>query len=384
MYKQIKMLLAFAVISSSLFAQNVGEARFNLPHLLLPQTPVGDEFTTFSVDVVDNYDVLPSMGVTKGEIIGEMNMLNFRKVTTPGHLQIRYNIGEFLITLEQGKEERTERERDDGTKYTEVKYYVDLTYKFPITLEVVGYDGAILYDAVVGYEEDHIRYPRRGGFNSIPEAENSWYENRGTKLREEQQTVLAESMLAMNEAIGERFDHRVETDHLFFEYPKGNRAQNAVEWESHANQAMAILAALPADRSMDVASLRTQLQPHLDWWSGQMGNYDPGNRREQKYYHSALYNMAVVEYALENPSQVIDYMTQLEGAVRWNRDRTRSLRRNAESLVGELNRYASNSRRFELRDLSSATPPAQNNAPEAFVPHTGTYPAPTVIQKKKG
>ncbi|MEM8583862.1 MAG: hypothetical protein AAGF87_06315, partial [Bacteroidota bacterium] len=377
MYKLKYTLMAFLVISSTIVAQNVGEARFNLPHLVLPASPLSEEFTTFSVDVSDPYDVLPSMGVTQGQIIGEMNMLNFQKVTTPGHLQIRYNIGEFLITNEQGKEDRRERERDDGSKYVEVKYYVDLTYKFPITLEVVGYDGAILYDAVIGYEEDHIRYPRRGGFNSIPEAEQSWYDNRATKLREEQTEVLTESMLAMNEAISERFDHRVETDHLFFEYPKGNRAQNAVEWESHANQAMAILAALPADQPMNVASLRSQLQPHLDWWSGQMGNYDPSNRREQKYYHSALYNMGVVEYALENSSQVIEYMTQLEGAVRWNRDRTRSLRRNAESLRGELNRYASGSRRFEMRDLSGATPPAQNNAPAAFVPHEATHPAPT-------
>ncbi|SER37590.1 hypothetical protein [Neolewinella agarilytica] len=378
--KRFTLLLAFLCLNVTVFlsAQRIGDLRFAVPHQVMPAQELPAAFTTYSTRVSDPYRMVSRAGYTKLGLKSELTMRNFRELASGGHLLVSYKVDRFRTNDVKTRSKTTESKKKDGTVEKKTVYWVEGTYTFPVVMEVLDPDGGIIFESVVGVDDAVIRYPSGSRtYSSRSALTKEWYEKRSKTYLDLQKKQLLAYVNSLNAQLRDQIDVQEKKDYYYFEYPKGKKAENAELWLENATAAMAVLDTIDSNAELPKAYLATALEPYLAFWREQMAAYPADNKKTQRYHHCAAYNLATAQMLMETPGVAMDFSKRLVDNVKWNKSRSRSLSRAAETLSKELPAYPNQTRHFALRDVSQATGPAgvTYGMPEPFKPVFDTLTA---------
>jgi len=352
------LLLAFLCLTLSLSAQRIGELRFAVPHQVMPAEVLPAEFTTFSTRVSDRYRVASRAGYTKLGLKNRLKLRNFRSLAVGGHLLVSYSVDAFRVADMKSRSKTTENKKKDGTVVKNTTYWMEGTYTFPIVMEVLDPDGGIVYEAIVGAEDAVLRYPEKSKTHASSSAlSKDWYANRTKFYAALKKKQLNSAFNTLNANLRAQIDYREKKEYFYFEYPKGKKAENADLWLEHATAAKEILDTIDSNLPLPKTHLMSAMEPHLTFWKEQAAAYPASSKKTQRYHHAATYNLATAQMLLEAPALAVDLSKQLIADVKWNKNRSRILSRNAEALKTDLAGYPDGTRHFALRDVSRAKGP---------------------------
>lgn len=379
------LLLALCSLVSfaSLTAQRVGELRFAVPYHQLPAQELPADFTTYSTAISDPYRSVSRAGLTKLGLKNQLKLRNYRPLATGGHFLITYKVGYFNTNGLGIKSQTTETKSKDGKVTKTTTYWVDGTYTYPVTMEVVDTDGGIIFESVVGSEEKPIRYPSgTRTYSNRTALSKDWSAAYAKTLQEIRRSALNNNVTGLNSQLRNQIDIQEKKDYFYFEYPKGKKAENADLWLAHATEAKTVLDTIDSGTPLPKAYLTSALAPHVAFWKEQAAAYDPNDKKTQRYYHSAAFNLATLEVILENPGAAQDFSNILIENVKWNKDRSKNINSSAEKLAAELPSYPGLSRHFSLRDVAQAVGPSNPTygRPEPIAPEFDTIAGYVTLQ----
>ncbi|PHI20077.1 hypothetical protein CEQ90_10100 [Lewinellaceae bacterium SD302] len=352
----ILFLLPILFFTTTLSGQKVKEKTLKLAYQIPPEQPLDAELTTYTTTVNQNRTQLLELGLTEAQVGGKLNLRNFKRLLSGGHLRISYNLGSFEIDLGETKSKTTETKKKDGTVVKTTTYWQELPWTFPISIRVEDMNGGVIYESIYGSKAQTFRYPTKA-MRSKAEMLKGLRKALKTESQKLAKTQVEKATRDLNDRLCKQIDVRLGKENLFFEYPAGKKADDAEAWETSVMTAHGILSGMSADVPPSAKDLRKQLEAQIAFWNDQIANYDPGNKKERKYFHSAAFNLAVVDYALEDFDSASRRAEELENQVNWNKDRCRSIQRMAGDAKESLGQYPNGSRHYPLRDLSDTQGP---------------------------
>ncbi|MEL6275041.1 MAG: hypothetical protein AAFU03_08065, partial [Bacteroidota bacterium] len=352
----IILAAAMCLLPFSSFAQRMGETQFTTPHLQIPSASLNPLFTTYSVQITGHTASLTNAGITSKSIADKWELLNYKRVPKGGHFNINLVLGKFTQTGTETKKQTTEKKGNDGKVKKITTYWRELRYRFPVSVKVEDMEGNIIMEEVVGAEE--IIYNFKNGknnfssYNAMIEAWKSKYTNLVNSLYRQR---LEEYTNSLVNRFRNQYDYQIVEEKSFLEFPKGKKVENAETWERQAAKAINTLQNIKADQPVD--QLLTDLADPITFWIDQSENYDPTNKKEQKYYHAAAFNLAVVHFLAEDFTKAEEYALDCKTRVKWNAYRSETLLKRINTVKDIAAGAPQGSLHFALRDLSSAAPP---------------------------
>lgn len=346
---------------SSLTAQRVAEVSFKVPYHIPPAEQLPEEVATYTVKVNDPYNQLLENGLTTSGVAGKIKLRNFKRLPADGHILLSYTVGEFQTTRNEFKSETTESKSKDGKVTKRTTYWREIDYIMPVNLEARDAEGNVLFEQITGAGGKTYTFKNgRSNFTSSKALSTAYNKQRASIFKKMKTDGINGGITGLSNNFRAQYDIRIGNESLYLEHPNGKKAEDQVAWEASAKGAIEILKNVKPDEPF-TGEVRTALKPHTDLWEAKMKQYDPTEKKQAKYFHCAQYNLAVVNFILEDFATAEAHAAELATTVKWNKDRPRALNKkidNAKKLI-EASPY--DSRYFPLRDLESVTGPASTN-----------------------
>ena len=352
----ITIAAALCLLPLFLNAQRMGETLFKTPYLQGPSAALEPSYTTYSIQITGYTAALINAGVTSKSLMDKCELLNYKRVPKGGHFNINLKLGRFSLTSSSTKKEVTEKKGRDGKISKITSYWKEVRYRLPISMKVEDMAGNIISEEVIGTDEILYKFKNgKNNFTSISALNEAWKTKYTSLVNSFYRKNLNESTNALVKRFRNQYDYQINEESSFLEYPKGKKVENAAEWEIKAATAVNKLQSIKADEPVN--QILADLEGPVSYWKDQKENYDPTNKKEQKYYHAAAFNLAVVHLLAEDYAKAEEYAIDCKTRVKWNSYRPETLLKR----INELKQMAANapegSLHFPLRDLSEATPP---------------------------
>jgi len=374
----ITIAAALCILPLLLPAQRMGETPFKTLYLQAPSSTLATTYTTYSVQITGYTAALTNAGVTSKSLIDKCELLNYKKVPKGGHFNINLVLGRFSLTSSSTKKETTEKKGRDGKVKTITTYWKEVRYRLPVSMKVEDMEGNIISEEVIGTDEILYRFKNgKSNFSSISALNEAWKTKYTSLVNSFYRQNLNESTNALIKQFRKQYDYQIIEESSFLEFPKGKKVDNATEWELKAVSAANTLQGIKADEPL--TQLLTELEGPISFWKNEKDNYDPTNKKEQKYYHAATFNLAVAHLLAEDYSQAEEYAIDCKTRVKWNTYRSEALLKRINQLKQLASDAPEGSLHFPLRDLSEATPPEGISYVQAVA-----APKPTVYDSLAG
>lgn len=355
---RLTLLLSLSLVFLvNLSAQRVGEISFETPYFQFPSASLDSSYTTYSLRLTAPSSQLQEAGVTTQSILENWQLINYRKVPKGGHFHIHLTVGNFTADAVETKSKTTETKSDDGKVKRSTSYWKEVTYRLPVSVKVEDMNGQILFEDIVGVgQATHTFKNGSRNFTSAKALNDAWNKKRASVYNSLRSTALSAHPTTLSSRFRDRYDLQIKTVSSFLEFIKGRKADNAEEWEAQANAAVNVLKSIKADAPLN--DLKVQLGGPLAFWEAQLANYDPSNKKEQKYYHAAAYNLAVTHCLLEEFAAAKTHATDCADRVKWNPTRPKTVLERINSTEALIAGSTHRSQHFTPRDLSAVEPPA--------------------------
>ncbi|NJO71440.1 MAG: hypothetical protein HC825_06605 [Oscillatoriales cyanobacterium RM1_1_9] len=335
----------------------MGESRVKLAYNALPSAALPAEYTTYSAKVFERYSgSLAQIGITKQSLREFLQLRNFKFLPVGGHFRINYRPGYPQLRM-ANKATVTETKKDDGTVTKTTSWAREGSINFNLTIEVVTAEGNTLEESIYGNEPLAIRFPANGNFATEAQLNDAFKKNGEQYTEQRLRDHLFGNLRNFSTYFTKKYDIWEDFDVLFLEYPKGKDIEGGDSWEIHAKECAAVLNSIPADGALNLVQIEADLAPHRSFWTDQLKNFNPSDKKQQRYYHCAAFNLAVCALAQEQTVEASALANELAASVKWNADRAKSIARAAELVAKQLPSYPMQSRHFALRELNNAKGP---------------------------
>lgn len=355
--KLILLSLALLIMCVELNAQRIGSKNVFVSYNRLPDKPLPATFTTYSASVRTQYDALSKSGFTPNGLVKKYFRLRaFKMLPQGGHFHINATVGDFTVESVEAKTEETTTKDKDGNKKTGKQYYREITYRMPVSMTMEDKDGNVLEQILYNSPNEGLKHTflKTNGskFDSFNEMNKAW--KRGTPTYKElRKEALKEAFSEFSELIKDKYDTQEAQELVQLKVPKGKKVSGASQFEAQASKAAKILKRIKADAPLGAA--KTNLQPILNFWERQKDNYSASHKKEGRVHHACLYNLAIVNYHLDNFEEARQY-AEAAVATRQKKVYTRSMLDDIKQMQQKTRAQGVSSLHFPI-DLSAATGP---------------------------
>ena len=300
--------LTLLIMCIEMNAQRVGNENVKVAFNRLPDKPLSADFTTYSASVRTKYDALSKSGLTPNDLVEKYFKLRaFKMLPAGGHFHINATVKRFTIESSEIKTHETTTEDKEGNKKKVKQYTRAIVYRMPITMTLEDKDGNVLEQTLYNSPSEGIKYTFSKGsvkFNSIAEMNEAWKNGTPTynKLRKD---AIEKAFTEFSTLVKNSYDTQVGSSLVQLKVPKGKKVPGADQFEAQAKKAAGILKTIKADA--DIGSAKDDLQPILAFWEKQKGNFSVSDKKEKRVHHACLYNLATVNYRLDNFEEAKNY-----------------------------------------------------------------------------
>jgi hypothetical protein len=304
----ILLSLTLLMMCIELNAQRVGNENVKVAYNRLPDKPLSADFTTYSASVRTKYDDLSKSGLTpKGMVNKYFKLRAFKMLPAGGHFHINATIDRFTVESNETKTYETTTEDKEGNKKKVKQYYKEIVYRMPITMTLEDKDGNIIEQSVYNSPSEGVKYTFLNGktrFNSVADMNKAWKNGTATynKLRKE---ALEKAFTEFSTLVKDNYDTQEASSLVQLKVPKGKKVPGADQFEAQAKKAAGVLKLIKAGAALGAA--KDDLQPMLEFWNTQKDNFSATDKKEGRIHHACLYNLATVNYRLDNFEEAKKY-----------------------------------------------------------------------------
>ena len=300
--KSILFPLLLLLISVEVNAQRIGNKNAFVSYNRLPDKPLPASFTTYSASVRTKYDVLSLSGLTPNSLIKKHFTLRaFKMLPQSGHFHINATVDRFKVESLQSKTHETTKKDKEGNKKKVTQYSREIVYRMPITMTIEDKDGNVLEQILYNNPSgglNHTFLKNNGSyFDSLEEMNKAWKKGAAT-YKEIRKEAIEKAFSEFSTLIKDKYDTQEAQALVQLKVPKGKKVKDASQFEAQASKAARILKRIRANAPL--GSAKNNLQPMLNFWNQQKDNFSASHKKEGKIHHACLYNLAIVNYYLDN------------------------------------------------------------------------------------
>ncbi|MEL6834319.1 MAG: hypothetical protein AAFP77_15095 [Bacteroidota bacterium] len=281
----ITLILGLSVFTS--YAQRLDDHRFNHEYLQLPKEPLAADFQTYAVQFNPGTVNLAKMGMVEASLIKNyFSFANYDYAPEAGDFLLEVNLdGDFFVSKEAKKKQKTEGRGDDAKTVTYYQYLVK--FRIPITYRVLDGKREIVADKIFsGYDRTFTK--EFGEASSVTRLERAWENSGQASLDSWVKAEFANQMAAFQRHLQSNYDTRPATYTPIF---YGIKKADKIGYEDMA-------AAVPALKSVvEGATVEAPLTMdafgnNISLWEGALANAKADDKKESVAFQAAAYNMA--------------------------------------------------------------------------------------------
>ena len=359
--KFILFTLLLFIISIEVNAQRIGNKNAYVAYNRLPDKPLPASYTTYSASVRTKYDVLSLSGFSSNNLIKKYFVLRaFKMLPEGGHFHINATVDRFKVESLQPKTHEKTKKDKEGNKKKVTQYTREIVYRMPITMTIEDKDGNVLEQILYNNPNGGLRHTflKNNGskFDSLEEMNKAWKKGAAT-FRAIRKEAIEKAFSEFSTLIKDKYDTQEAQALVQLKVPKGKKVQGASQFESQASKAARILKRIRAN--VPLGSAKNNLQPMLNFWNHQKDNYSASHKKEGKIHHACLYNLAIVNYHLDNFEEAERY-AEAAVATKQKKIITRDLLKEIKQMKRKTRAQGISTLHFPI-NLSTATGPTGVN-----------------------
>ncbi len=286
--KQLTLIaLSLLFTCTTILAQRLDDQRFTHQYLQLPKEPLAGEFQTYAVQLNQGSVNLAKMGMLESSIISTyLNLENYDYNADAGDFLIEVNLdGDFFVSKEAKKKQKTEGKGDDAKVVTYYQYLVK--FRIPITYRILDGKREVVVDKIFsGYDRHYEK--TFGEASSTARLEQAWTNSGQASLDSWVKAEFSNQMSALQRHLQSSYDTRPATETtIFYSIKKADK----IGYEEMA-------AAVPSLKSVvEGASATSPLSmedfgENIGLWEAALANADANDKKESVAFQAAAYNLA--------------------------------------------------------------------------------------------
>lgn len=329
MKRLIKLLCCFLPYAG--IAQKVDLDRYNIHCNFkdLPAKPLGDNYTTYAVEVGAAGDVLGSVPI--GTIKNAVGISGLKETADNPSLIIYFN-SEGLFVNEVGVKEYVDIQKDSKGNETSRKtaYYVEAIYSLKCEGKCYSAQKALLYSASLGvsrkkYTSDYMA--------TYKQASDYWNNNKDALKNNFITEIINAATATMGKQLSADYGYVPHSgyDNLWIlnskKHPEHEAQQNIIAKIKDEFSKM------KADSSIDW--LAKDMEPVIQYFNEIETKYTKDDKGDKKMRYAAYYNKAIIYTYLDSPDKAIAEADKLIANGYDSRDGER-LKKNADDLRSML------------------------------------------------
>lgn len=373
--KLLTICLCF-LIGLSLNAQKIKNVNAPISYHRLPAEPMPKEYTTYSASVKGKGEALSSVGVTRKGLVDKYFKINgFKQLDKGGHFHINATLSEFRInSVKSNKTESSSKDKEGNIKKI-VQHYKTITYQMPIVFILEDANGKVWVEQLKGNPSEGLTFIFKKGpmnFNTYSEMQKAWGEKKNETYAKLRKDLVHKAFNEFSKSLKKKYGTEVVKGGALLKLPKGKKVANAEAFSANTEKAKAIFSTVKANQP--IGPIREEMKPVLEFWNTQKDNFSATDKKQKKVHHACLYNLAAVNYYLDNIEVAQDFMASCK-KVDFKKMGTSALEDQINRTVTLLETNEASTRYFEL-DLSAAEGPANVD-----YTHLIEFPAPVVQER---
>ncbi len=308
MNRKLFTTLVALVLSLPLFAQKVdldAEA-VTVNYTRLPRKPLQSDYQSYSAILSANPQDLQAVGLPEKFFTDNLKVFGYKKVKEGGNFNLELNLSDYRQAGGETKT-KTTKSKDSAGKEIETKtYYYEAKYEHTLTLKIRNQDGKQLQEKTWLFGE---RTYNSREFGTIGEVNNYVKKNLGYDLSKNDQDALTASTREIYEFLNTQFGYTPVSGTLKLQILDSEKHPDYAGFQQALKTTKTAMAIMKADKPLD--SVRLLLQPAMDFFSNQKEKYNPAEKGEKKLKYACLYNLALLNFWLED----LDKATEFANAV---------------------------------------------------------------------
>lgn len=346
------------LFSFSLTGQRIGDEKANVQFNRLPSEPLSKDFSTYSVDLFTAKSTLRNINMTEENILSKFDLNAFQKVDEGGHFRIGIIIENFERTgLETKKHETTTGEGDN--KKTVTKYSYEMSYIMPVTVKLEDYEGNVHFeqtfnggDAPMSYS---FRKDKKSNFSSAREMREAWKKRWRGLYTSLAKKAVNDAIGKSNQAIKTKFDITPITKRqIRIKLAKGKKVAEADDFEKYYGDIKLAFMSMRPDESLD--EIKGKVTDALDFWKRTKEKYPAGDKKTGKVHHACLYNLAVVNFWLDNLDEAEMYAAEAATRVDFKKKDAEAILKRIESAKAVMEANEIDTRHFAIETSGNPAP----------------------------
>ncbi|MBQ4802585.1 hypothetical protein J8L88_06920 [Aquimarina sp. MMG015] len=332
--KQTLLSCIASLLCTISFAQsaNIDRENFKTSYVNLPSKPILDDSKrTYSINT------------------GSITIPGFSKVKTGGTLDINYKFhGTKIGTVDIKKEKHEKKDKDGKVLSVSYTYTANVNYASSATLSVNNATNANAYEKSYSESETHTS----GEFSTYKKAQD-YYNNNRYNLRDKYKSSHKSQFLSSARGhLTSTYGYDIESHEREFFWIL--RSKKHPEFAKHQEAYQTLQSAFEKMKyNASIDSLKTEVQPVIDYFNSVIPNYQGKKRKIRKVRYASYYNIAKIYYYLDEPEKVKEYAQKIIDND-YDKSDGKYFNRIADQLIEDFKANETKSRHFEVvtEDLS--------------------------------
>jgi hypothetical protein len=290
--------------------RNVDLDRYNftVQYRSLPAIKLDSNYRTFSVEIESTKLMQPLLN----EMHPENNVLleGWRKMESGGHITVNVQL-EDLLPESVSVKERVENIKDKNGQVTGTRtfYSEEVIYTFAATAAINDYKGIHIMDEALA-SRSYKQVYKSPEFQVKALAQGYFAINALSVTRNLYEKCVTNAMHNLSERITTNFGFPIVTAHDFMWIIDSKKDP---EYTAHRQAFLTladVLFGMNANTSIEGA--KEQLKPVIDYFEKVKHLYTSSNKHDRKIRYASYYNLAVLNYYLDDPQQMMREANGLE------------------------------------------------------------------------
>lgn len=286
-------LITLFLISPS-FAQKIKDKRVAIKYVSLPSEKLPDDFKTYSVRVYGSG--VSTAGLNPESLANSIKMDGFKRLAGMGqdfgHLRVSAYAGYVSTGRGELKSKTTTKKDKAGNETKTTSYWYEVPFSMNYSYKVVAPDGTILASG-----NQNVSEKSSSGSSSSSSQARKNYSSSINSMRTSFASKTVNNMVsAARSTLVNRFDFDYARASVELYLIKKDKSEDGFEksFETAKKVFEKVKAITPADE------VKEQLKPAMKFWVEQADRDLGGDKKLKRIYKAANYNLALVNYYLNN------------------------------------------------------------------------------------
>jgi hypothetical protein len=304
-----QFLFVCLLLVSSLFAQKVDldSEPLSVHFRRMPSNPLPKDYKFYSSTLSANPKDIVNFGLRESFVLSHAKVTGYQQIKTGGDFNIEISLSDFgYVGTEQTKTNVTTTKDKAGKETTTTTYYKEVGFKQSVSVKVRDKDNKPLLNETYNKENQIFKSADFGSAGQLEEyRKNTLYKDVNVKNYESVTQALAQ----VKNLLANRFG---------FEPTKGIVKVEILDTEKHEDFAGFQAAyktlktgfeAMSPEKSLD--SVKMLIKPSIDFFEKNKDKYKTDEKSGKKLRYACIYNLALINYWMEDFEASEKYANQL-------------------------------------------------------------------------